>query len=211
MFIKRFAIIITIILYFFAISQINGKNIFENPSLTSIYYFSAIVIYLLFFLQLITFTNFRYKFFFKFFILLLIALFTAQYFTNIGNWYNNNDFLQKNTVRKYDDNSFLFSLQFIILFIYFVYVVYSRWNDSRIICPYCKKLNDFEKDDQTPELLKMKTNRELTHGRVTTKGNLDQRYNSEFEVTNTYTYKANCGYCNKDFTFSQKSSFAESA
>ncbi len=211
MFIKRVAIIISIILYFFAISQINGKNIFENPSLTSIYYFSAFAIYLLFFIQLINFPNFRYKFFFKFFILLLIALFTAQYFTNIGNWYFNNDYLQNNTVRKYDDNSFLFSLQFIMLFIYFVYVVYSRWNDSRITCPYCKKLNDFEKDDQTPELLGMKTNRELTHGRITMKGNLDQRYNSEFEVTDTYTYKANCGFCNKDFTFSQKSSYAEGA
>jgi succinate dehydrogenase hydrophobic anchor subunit len=209
MFIKRVAIIITIILYFFAISQINGKNIFENPSLTSTFYFSAIGIYLLFFFQLITFTNFRYKFFFKLFVLLLIALFTAHYFTNIGNWYNNDDYLHKSTVRKYNDNSFLFSLQFIILFIYFVYVVYSRWNDSRITCPYCKKLNDFEKDDQTPELLKMKTDRELTHGRVTIKGNLDQRYNSEFEVTDTYTYKAICGYCNKKFTYSEKSSYSD--
>lgn len=211
MFIKRFVIIITIILYFFAISQINGKNIFENPSLTSTYYFSAIGAYLLFFFQLITFTNFRYKLYFKLFILLLIALFTNHYFTNIGNWYVTEDYLHKSTERKYNKHSFLFSLQFIILFIYFVYAVYSKWNDSRIPCPYCKKLNDFEKDDQTPELLKMKTDRELTHGRVTIKGNLDQRYNSEFEVTNTYTYKANCGYCNKDFTFSQKSSFAESA
>ena len=46
-----------------------------------------------------------------------------------------------------------------------------------------------------------KTEKYLTNGRYNKDGSLDQRYNTEFDYSTTYYYKAHCSNCNKNFKF----------
>jgi phage FluMu protein Com len=103
----------------------------------------------------------------------------------------------------------LFYLQIIFIGCYLIYVIYSFFNDPRIKCPNCKKLNDFELNGHEPELLDMDTNKELTHGRITNSGRFDRRFNTEMQVTHNYTYKAQCTFCQEEFIFSKQQSFTE--
>jgi len=199
-------LLFSVTLYFILLSFYNGRVIFFNLKIASGVYAIAHLIYILIFFLLTTHHAFRYKFLYKIFILSLLWVFTATYLSDVGVWTNHNIIVGNGLYRPW-----LLNLQTIFLCIYAAYSLYSFITDARVKCPNCKKLNDFGVDLHEADLLDMDTESELTHGRVTVKGELDRRYNSEIEVTNTYFYKGVCKFCETDFEFSRKSSYTKSA
>lgn len=201
---KNILLIISLVLYFFAISVINEENLFSNLYITKLYYGLSFFLYIFFFTCLVINDNLRFKWNYKLIIILLVWVVTELYRDAI---YNYNGQLVNFFYQGKGFN--LFYLQMIFIGCYLLYAIYSSWNDPRVKCPNCKRLNDFERNGQEPELLDMDTNKELTHGRITNNGRLDRRFNSELEVTHTYTYKARCTFCNEEFNFINQQSYSE--
>lgn len=203
---KNILLIISLILYFVSISIINEENLFLNLSIVKLSYALSFILYIFFFICLVMNDNLRFKWIYKLIIILLVWVVTELYRDAI---YNYNDQLINFFYQGKGFN--LFYLQMIFIGCYLLYAIYSSWNDPRVKCPNCKKLNDFERNGHEPELLDMDTNKELTHGRITNSGKLDRRFNSELEVTHTYTYKAQCIFCSEEFNFIKQQSFTENA
>jgi len=207
---KNVLLIFSIFGYFFCLNILSPDTIFYNPSFAKNGYYLSIFFYLLLFVFLIINDNLRYKLIFKWLFLILIAAFTKHYLFNIGNWHDYSLFNEASRYDfRYDERASLFWLQVGVNCIYLCYVIYSRWVDNRVACPNCKKLCDFDKAGTQAELLSLDTDEQLTHGRITKRGKLDLRYNSEIEVVNTYTYNGECEFCGHHFTFTRESSYSK--
>lgn len=203
--IRGLLLLISIVIYFLLLYYMNGTIVFYKPSLASTLYGLEILVYLLFFLFLVLNPGFRFKFLYKLFILSSVWLFTAYYLDNVGNWSEYSLIMSSGLKAPW-----LLNVQTVFLAIYAIYAIYSNFNDPRVRCPHCRKLNDFEIEGHEAELLNMKTSKDLTHGRITNKGELDRRYNSEFEIVNTYYYKGVCSFCHNEFNFTKESSYSKS-
>jgi hypothetical protein len=67
-----------------------------------------------------------------------------------------------------------------------------------IDCTKCGKPNFVQ---STIKLINTETEKYMTNGRYNKDGTLDKRFNTEYSYDTTYTYKAHCDYCKKDFSF----------
>jgi hypothetical protein len=79
-----------------------------------------------------------------------------------------------------------------------IYWSVRQRNILTIRCPYCKVThygeNDFSYVRTSSESI-------MTNGRITKKGDFDDRYNTRFETIYTYHYTKKCPHCGKLFSF----------